>query len=58
MNHIVQDMYLERECKGSVRYDCVEQDGSHAVNAVYINKRKLSSPYPKKIRITITERDA
>lgn len=56
MDHIVVDMFLNYECKGSVRYDDVSQ-GQGAINAVYISKRQLKQPYPQKIRLTITERE-
>lgn len=56
MKAITVDMFHERECKGSHRYDAV--NGNMApVNAVYIRKADIDGVAPAKIRVTITERD-
>lgn len=56
MKTLTIDMYHERECKGSHRYDAVNGQMA-AINAVYIRKQDMGGAVPTKIQITVRDMD-
>jgi hypothetical protein len=54
MKTVTVDMFHNYECKGSHRYDNVNQSND-PLNAIYLSKKSMGGVVPKRIQITIRD---